>query len=73
MKVLTLPLTAFCRVDELGLVGTGSVARAAPGPALAVLACRGVEPDGLCRRTLPETLDSEERKHRSLGLCAKQG
>jgi transposase len=39
-------LTAFCRLDELGLVVTGQ--RLEPGRA--VLACRVVDPDQWCRR-----------------------
>jgi len=39
-------LTAFCRLDELGLVVTGQRLE----PDRAVLACRVVEPDGWCRR-----------------------
>jgi transposase len=39
-------LTAFCRLDGLGLVVTGQRL----GPERAVLACRVVEPDQWCRR-----------------------
>jgi transposase len=39
-------LTAFCRLDELGLEVTGQRLE----PDRAVLACRVVEPDGWCRR-----------------------
>jgi len=39
-------LTAFCRLDELGLEVIGQRLE----PAGAVLACRVVEPDGWCRR-----------------------
>lgn len=39
-------LTAFCRLDELGLVVTGQRLE----PDRAVLACRVVEPDQWCRR-----------------------
>ncbi|NOK07315.1 transposase family protein, partial [Myxococcus xanthus] len=39
-------LTAFCRLDELGLVVTGQRLE----PDRAVLACQVVEPDQWCRR-----------------------
>ncbi|HEX2904971.1 MAG TPA: ISL3 family transposase, partial [Jatrophihabitans sp.] len=39
-------LSAFCRLDDLGLVVTGQRLE----PDRAVLACRVLEPDGWCRR-----------------------
>jgi hypothetical protein len=42
----SLPLTTFCRLDELGLHVVGQRLE----PDRAVLACRVVEPDDWCRR-----------------------
>ncbi len=60
-------LTAFCRLDELGLVVTGQRLE----PDRAVLACQVVEPDQWCRRCgcegRPRDTGVRRRAHEPLG------